>query len=166
MPFGAASSGGVFGRMADAFSSILDSKGFGPSQNWVDSFVFFSYPIFSDSQVPSFTYSLTEIYNLATYLGWPWKDSKTEPFLSHFKYLGFIWSLSDKTVGISAEKKEHYLLKLTPWIPGQKFSRKDTESILGTLVHCLLALPDGRSQLPILSCFTSSFNHFTSTFIC
>ena len=144
-PFGAASSGGVFGRMADAFSSILDSKGFGPSKNWVDNFVFFRYPISSDSHVPSFTYSLTEIYDLAAYLGWPWKDSKTKPFLSCFKYSGFIWSLSDKTIEIPAEKKECYFLKLAPWIPGQKFSRKDTELILGTLVHCSLALLDGRS---------------------
>ena len=124
VPFGAASSGGVFGRMADAFSSILNSKGFGPSKNWVNDFVFFRYLISSDSQVLSFTYSLTEIYNLAAYLGWPWKDSKMKSFSSHFKYLGFIWSLSDKTIEIPAEKKEHYLLKLAPWIPGQKFSRK------------------------------------------
>ena len=41
--FGAMSSRGVFGKMADAFSSILNSKGFSPFKNWVDDFVFFRY---------------------------------------------------------------------------------------------------------------------------
>ena len=36
---------------------------------------------------------------------------------------------------ISDDKKTRYLSKLEPWVTGQKFSRKDAESILGTLVH-------------------------------
>jgi hypothetical protein len=84
----------------------------------------------------------------------------------HFRYLGFLWSLSAKTVEIPPEKKTHYLTKLLPWNPDQKFSRKDTESLLGTLVHCFLALPNGRSCLSALSHFAASFNHFSSTFIC
>jgi hypothetical protein len=113
-PFGAASSGGVFSKMADAFSSILKYKGFGPSKNWVDYFVFFRYPISLISSSSSFSYSLADIYALASQLGWPWKDSKTKPFSLHFKYLGFSWSLSAKTVKILPEKKAHYLAKLLP----------------------------------------------------
>jgi hypothetical protein len=163
-PFGATSAGGVFGRVADAKSAILASKGLGPSKNWVDDFAFFRFPISSDSGLFLFSYSLSDIYALADLLGWPWKHSKTRPFDTIFKYLGFIWDLSKKTVQIPDPKKQRYLAKLEPWTAGKKFSRKDAESILGTLVHCSLAVPDGRSRLPALSRFTASFNFSSSPF--
>ena len=163
-PFGATSAGGVFGRVADAKSAILKSKKIGPSKNWVDDFVFFRFPI-TLLPNPAFSYSLTDIYTLAKRLGWPWKESKTRPFSSEFKYLGFLWDLSTKTVQIPEQKKLRYLEKLEPWRSDRKFSRKDTESVLGTLVHCSLALPDGRSHLPSLSRFASSFNFLSSPFI-
>jgi hypothetical protein len=154
----------VFGRVADAKSSILVSKGLGPSKNWVDDFVFFRFPISITSGVPLFSYSLSDIYSLAEQLGWPWKKAKTRPFNPQFKYLGFIWDLSTKTVQIPDAKKISYLTKLQPWTSGQKFSKKEAESVLGTLVHCSLAIPDGRSRLPSISRFSSSFNHLSSPF--
>jgi hypothetical protein len=163
-PFGATSSGGVFGRVADAMSAILTSEHLGPSKNWVDDFVFFRFPISVDCGRPLFTYSLSDIYNIASRLGWPWKRSKTKPFAPQFKYLGFIWDLSAKTVQIPEEKKLHYLAKLAPWTPDHKFSRKDTESVIGTLVHCSLAVPDGRSRLPAIIRFATSYNYSSSPF--
>ena len=163
-PFGATSAGGVFGRVADAKSAILKSKDIGPSKNWVDDFVFFRFPI-SLLPSPVFSYSLVEIYSLAKRLGWPWKESKTRPFAKEFIYLGFTWNLSTKTVQIPEKKKLRYLEKLEPWQNGRKFTKKDVESVLGTLVHCSLAIPDGRSRLPSLSRFATSFNYLSSPFI-
>jgi len=155
----------VFGRVADAKTAILASKHIGPSKNWVDDFVFFRFPILSlNPGPPSFSYSLSDIYDLAARLGWPWKRSKTRPFAPQFKYLGFIWDLITKSVQIPDDKKLRYLSKLEPWTQGQNFSRKDAESVLGTLVHCSLALPDGRSRLPSISRFTSSFDYASSIF--
>ena len=165
-PFGATSAGSVFGRVADAKSAILASKDFGPSKKWVDDFVFFRFPTAITSNVPSFSYSLSNIYDLATQLGWPWKLSKTRPFAPEFKYLGFTWNLTNKTVQIPNDKKTHYLEKLRPGTEGQNFSRKDVESVLGTLVHCSLAIPDGRSHLPSISRFAASFNHLSSPYTC
>ena len=68
-PFGTVSSGGIFGRVANAMTAILASKGFGPSENWVNDFVFFRFPTLHDP--PSFSYSLSDIYDVAAYLGWP-----------------------------------------------------------------------------------------------
>ena len=163
-PFGATSAGGVFGRVADAKSAILDLKKLSPSKNWVDDFVFFRFPLSITSGFPTFSYSLSDIYDLAEQLGWPWKVSKTRPFATEFKYLGFMWDLSAKTVQIPAPKKLRYLSKIQPWSANQKFSKKDVESVLGTLVHCSLALPDGRSHLPSLSRFAASFNYTPSPF--
>ena len=89
----------------------------------------------------------------------------TNPFAFCFKYLGFTWDLSAKTVQVPKSKKEHYLLKLRPWAHGQKFSRKDAESLLGTLIHCLLAVPDGCLCLPTISRFVISFNYASFSFI-
>lgn len=164
-PFGATSAGGVFGRVADAKTAILKSKNIGPSKNWVDDFVFFRFPVLTSLNPPSFSYSLSDIYDLALQLGWPWKLSKTRPFATTFKYLGFLWDLSAKTVQIPADKKLRYLSKLEPWTRERKFSKKDAESVLGTLVHCSLAIPDGRSHLPSFSRFTISFNYSSSPFI-
>jgi hypothetical protein len=165
VPFGGTSSGGVFGRVADAKSAILKSKDLGPSKNWVDDFVFFRFPLFPGIDPPLFSYALSDIYTLADHLGWPWKLSKTRPFASEFKYLGFTWDLVAKTVQIPEPKKIRYLAKLESWVVGLKFSRKETESVLGTLVHCSLAVPDGRSRLPSLSRFAASFNFSSSSFI-
>ena len=126
---------------------------------------FFRFPLVPPLDPPTFSYSLSDIYSVAKRLGWPWKESKTRPFALEFKYLGFIWSLPEKTVQIPESKKLRYLLKLEPWRDGQKFSKKDTESVLGTLVHCSLAVPDGRSRLPSIARFAASFNHFSSPFV-
>jgi Reverse transcriptase-like len=164
-PFGATSAGGVFGRVADAKSAILSSKKLGPSKNWVDDFVFFRFPLFVGPDPPVFPYSLSDIYTLAKRLGWPWKESKTRPFASEFKYLGFVWDLSSKTVQIPTAKKLRYLSKIQPWCANQKFLKKEVESVLGTLVHCSLAIPDGRSHLPSISRFAASFNFLSSPFV-
>lgn len=83
---------------------------------------------------------------------------QNKAFCFTFYILGF--SL-DKTVQIPEYKKAQYLSKLEPWTAGQKFSKKDAESILGTLVHCSLAVPVGRSHLH----FMASFNFFSSSFV-
>ena len=114
---------------------------------------------------PVFSYSLIDIYSLANQLGWPWKESKTRPFSNEFRYLGFLWNLAEKTVQIPEPKKTRYLGKLESWKKDQKFTKRDVESVLGTLVHCSLAVPDGRSRLPSLSRFATSFNYLASPYI-
>lgn len=170
-PFGAVSSGGVFGHIADALMAIFRAHDISPAVNWVDDFLFFIFPINTDfseddnNWEPIFPYSLNTIFTITKNLGWPWKNSKTRPFNSSFKYLGFHWDLQNKTVEIPKEKKTRYLTKLEAWIPGKKFTRCEAESILGTLVHCSLALPTSRCHLSALSRFAASFTHTSSLFI-
>jgi hypothetical protein len=170
-PFGTSSAGFAFGRVADAMMAIMRSRNIGPAKNWVDDFVFFRSPVapeLSTSPQPSaactYPYDLDTIESITQPLGWPWKHSKTKPFNSTFTYLGFLWDLTAKCVQIPDKKKVKYLNRLTPWVEGTKFSRKEAESILGTLVHCALAIPDGRSRLPSLSRFAASFNGSCSNF--
>lgn len=163
-PFGASSSGGVWGQLADAMTAILISRNIGPIKKWVDDFLFLRYPNTTLPGRHTFTYDLETIHTTAREFGWPWKPSKTKPFASTFKYLGFRWSLIDKSVEIPEDKKERYLQKLAGWGPKRKVSLKEAESLLGTLAHCTFAVPDGRSHIPALSRFTASFSHTKSNF--
>jgi len=154
--------------VADAKSAICDALGYGPNLNWVDDFLFFrllSHDTDAISNTEFHSYTLEDLYNLADQLGWPWKESKTRPFSSSFRYLGFNWDIPSRRVSIPDEKRHRYLTKLSTWVHGTKFTRKEAESVLGTLVHCSLVLPSGRSRLPALSHFTASFNHSPSSFI-
>ncbi len=56
-------------------------------------------------------------------------------------------------------KKLKYIRKLEPWQhTPNKFTLHNAQSLLGTLVHCTLAITDGRSRLPALTRFVSSFS--------
>ncbi|CAK5271678.1 unnamed protein product [Mycena citricolor] len=161
-PFGFTSSGGIFGRVADAMAAIYRAKGIGPLKKWVDDFVFFCFPLHgSPSPNP---YSLSDIYDVAKDLGWLWKQSKTHDFASEFIYLGFHWNITDKLVSIPDGKKSKYIARLLLWTPDASFTVKEAKSLLGTLVHCSLALPEGKSRLPAISKFAASFAHTRSPF--
>jgi hypothetical protein len=154
--------------VADAKSAICDALGYGPNLNWVDDFLFFrllSHEAGAITVSGFHSYTLDDLYKIATQLGWPWKGSKTRPFSTFFRYLGFDWDIPSKRVSIPDEKRTRYLTKLSPWVCSNKFTRKEAESVLGTLVHCSLVLPNGRSRLPALSHFAASFNYTSSPFI-
>lgn len=144
-PFGATSSGGVFGRLADTMASIIRFHTASECINWVDDFVFFRSPTLplASHPDPLYHYDLSLIQQLAVQLGWPWKPAKTQPFNSVSRYLGFTWDLDSKSVHIPEDKRKKYISKAEAWLARKNHSRKEVESILGTLVHCSLALPDG-----------------------
>jgi len=153
--------------------AILRHRNIGPAKNWVDDFVFFRSPSLPTSSPPLptsttllYPYDIDTIDSIAQPLGWPWKHSKTRPFDSTFTYLGFLWDLVAKSIQIPNKKKSKYLAKLDSWVNGNKFTRKEAETILGTLVHCSLAVPEGRLRLPSLSRFSASFTGARSSFIC
>lgn len=152
--FGAASSSGLWGRLADAFRALFIFTFPGcDSINWADDFTFWRY------RDPAGAYGIVEedIYAFALRLGWPWSRKKTKDFSHRFVYLGFTWDLHAKTVEITSAKKTKYLTALSRWVPGFKCTQNDVQSMLGKLVHCSLVLPQGRSRLPLLSRFCAAF---------
>ena len=162
-PFGTASSGGVFGSIADAMRSILTARNMSPVRNWVNDFVFFRSPNTHNNSTP--TYSLDDIYSLGDRLGWPWKRSKTRPFANTFIYLGLLWDLSAKTVTLPEAKRLRYLNRLLPWLDRISVDMVTAQHLLGTLNHCTLVIPSGRSYTPRLSTFTASWNFLKSPYI-
>jgi hypothetical protein len=161
VPFGAASSNGLFARCGDAMALIYDRLGFGTIHKWVDDFLFIQFPPGSHTlAVESSKFaSMEAVYQVAESLGWPWKHTKTKPFASSFAYLGFSWDLESKWVSLPDQKRQKYLNRIKEWIMSAKSSLVDTERLVGCLVHCALVVPDGRPHLRALIAFTASFPH-------
>jgi len=55
------------------------------------------------------------------------------------------------------QKKIKFVEHLAPWVKGALVTRHDCEVVIGTLNHCSLIIPDGRSQLPSLYRLSGSF---------
>ncbi|KAB5590210.1 Reverse transcriptase (RNA-dependent DNA polymerase) domain-containing protein [Ceratobasidium theobromae] len=154
-PFGAASSNGIFGRCGDAMQMIL-SISLGLSvRKWVDDFIIFRPP----PDLPGGSTSIEDIYSIAAPLGWPWKSSKTCPFADTFTFLGFRWSIPDRTVDIPLAKRQKYVARLHAWVDAGRSTLADTQQLTGTLIHCTHVIPDGRAWLAGLFRFCATFPH-------
>ncbi|KDN36647.1 hypothetical protein RSAG8_10689, partial [Rhizoctonia solani AG-8 WAC10335] len=157
VPFGAASSNGIFGRCGDAMIRVSTSLGFRPVVKWVDDFLYFRSP--SHPHPPAFAYTEADVLSLGAHLGLPWKASKTKPFAESFRYLGFDWSTVQLLVTIPPEKCAKFITKISAWLQGGPATLRATESILGSLIHCALVVPLGRSRVAGIARFTGTFSH-------
>lgn len=159
--FGIRSAPGLFGNIADALVKIFLFFGVEAVLKWVDDFIFFRYPkhcLADGSYVYSYDASL--VWSIAETLGWPWAPKKFKDFDFIFTYIGFLWSLTDRTVELPDEKKAKYLARLQPWLtPHAKMSMSEAETLIGTLNHVCLVVPAGRAYLTKLYAFRSSFKH-------
>jgi hypothetical protein len=146
--FGASPSPGIFGRVADALVQIFLTRGIEAVIKWVDDFIFLRYP---SRRLPNgthdFTYSADRIWEIADELGWPWAPAKFVDFATSFNYIGFLWNLSAKLVELPEKKKQKYLERLSSWTHKSTHTLKEAESIIGTLNHVCLVVPEGRSRL-------------------
>ncbi|CEL58537.1 hypothetical protein RSOLAG1IB_12143 [Rhizoctonia solani AG-1 IB] len=160
VPFGAGSSNGIFARCGDSMALMYARRGFGHILKWVDDFLFIQFPPNSSGGVnPEIFSSVDAIYKFADRLGWPWKRSKTAPFDSVFTYLGFLWDISARRVSIPCKKREKYHARIQSWLSSPKVTLRDTQTLIGSLVHCALVVPEGRPKLAGLIAFSASFSH-------
>lgn len=126
--------------------------------------MFFRYPL-QDTIPLRFSYDESLIWSTAAHLGWPWAPDKFCPFSETFKYIGFKWSLARRTIALPSEKCQKYKAKLDEWSTASSLSLKSTESLIGTLNHACLVIPQGRSHLPALYAFRASFPTNSSRFL-
>lgn len=68
-----------------------------------------------------------------------------------------MWNLAAKTVVLPDDKCSKYAVKLAPWFKGALVTRKDCDSVIGTLNHCSLVIRDGCFHLPSFYKLASSF---------
>jgi hypothetical protein len=163
--FGASSSPGIFGRLADLFVHLLKFFSVEDILKWVDDFVFFRYPSGRIGGKLTYKYNERIFIDIAEELGWTWEMDKHTPFSPYFTYLGLDWDITEKTVTLPTKKKEKYLRKLENWKQGALVSWKEVENIVGTLNHCTLVVTKGRSRLVTLYKFAASFKRAANKFI-
>jgi hypothetical protein len=87
---------------------------------------------------------------------------KHSPFASCFTYLGMTWDLDNKKVFFAQKKKNWYLRKIAHWEVGLPITRKEVESVIGTLNHCSLILVAAHTHLLSLYEFVRRFNSKSS----
>lgn len=167
LDFGASPSPGIFGRIADAMVVIFLFRGIQAVLKWVDDFIFFRYPKgrTKDGEF-IYAYDASLIWSIADKVGWPWARKKFVDFASKFTYIGFDWDLVAKDVQLPEKKKEKYRAKLEPFLTkGSMMTRKEIDSLAGTLNHVCLVSVEGRSRMPSLYKMRASFKEDTPPFV-
>jgi len=171
VPFGAGSAHGLQGEVGDATVDIFYSLRIHPVIKWVDDFNIFRFPSlagpYTSTEFPSlrYEYDLPLIKFLTAPLGIPWHREKGQDFSSQFPYLGFQWDLTHKTVSIPEKKRIKHHFRLINFIAKcqlHQVLRKDVETINGSLAHLSFVHLRGRSRLPSLFQWLTTFpNEFT-----
>lgn len=155
IPFGAASSNGIFGQCGDAIQHILGILLRCTTLQWVDDFVIIRLP----PDTPGGHTSESDVYAIVHHLGWPGKVSKTKPFSLSFTYLGFQWDIPRRTVTVPASKCEKYVNKIHTWLANNLVSLCDTQQLIGSPGPLCIVITDCRAWLAGLMCFCASFSH-------
>jgi hypothetical protein len=158
--FGCTSGPGIFGRVGDAIVKIFHFHGITDLIKWVDDFVFFRYAFYNKSSREwAYKYDASLIWRVAEVLGWPWAHAKFFDFTYFFSYVGFVWDLDQKVVYLASEKCQKFIDRLIPWVANTMVTKNDCDVLVGTLNHCALILPDGRSHLPSFYRLSGSFKN-------
>ena len=152
LPFGLASSAGVFGSVADLLVAVYDhSKLFGPMVKWVDDF----FPI----RLPYQSWTESDFMMFTSRFGVPWSLKKLRPLRAVQRYIGFDWDLSRKAVSLPLDKLASMRELVALWLSeNHKVSHKDTLVLHGRLVFVASIFHLIRPYLPSLIHFASSFH--------
>jgi hypothetical protein len=154
--------------VADFVIEVLDHLDFGPGIKWVDDVAEFSFPngggTLVDGVTTPFTYpyEIEDIMAATECLGVPWHKEKLQPFGPLLTYLGFLWDIPSKSVSLPEPKRLRFKEKVDSFVgaySNARAPRKEAMSLHGSLSHIAFVYPRGRSYLPNLSSFVSSFGH-------
>ena len=146
----------------DATIDILEAKGLGEWEKWVDDAVCIRKPVGQAGGTWVYTFNIQDIFNATVPLGVPWKASKCFDFGFDVTYLGFLWDLTQKQVSLPDEKRLKYLAKVEAFFAkvnaGEPVTQEECMAVNGTLSHITFIYPQGRAYLPSLSSFISTFH--------
>jgi hypothetical protein len=160
--FGVASCPGTFEKPNRVFVIICWKKGFGWIIYWVDDLVFVRSPI-NDRAPWRFTFELQEVLDLASYLGIPLAAEKIVPFSNKTRYIGFDWYWETKEVCLPESKRIALSEKLATASSNPSTTIKLLQSIIGSLGHASMVIPEGpantRGLHKLLSTMSSSVSN-------
>ena len=151
LPFGLASSAGIFGWVADLLVDLYVHSGqFGPLVKWVDDFF--------AVRLPHQSWTETDFTSHTAMFGVPWSLKKLRALNVIQWYIGFDWDLTTKSVSLPEEKKNSILTLITLWLASNgRFTVKDAQSLHGKLVFIASIFYLIRPYLPSIVHFAESF---------
>ena len=152
--------------IANAVVDIWRAEGVSPVLKYEDNLKVFRIP----SQAGSFpdgnffyNYDREEMLRRIHPLGVPWHDEKGDDhFLFITTFIGFRWDIPQKLVTLPEEKRLKFHERVRRFLNDFKHRPchlLDVEKIHGSLCHVAFVYMDGRSRLPSLSNFASSFHN-------
>ena len=182
-PFGAACASSNAGMIANAVVDIWKAEGVFPIPKYEDDLKVFRIPsstsTFHDGNF-SYDYDRSEMLRRIAPLGVPWHDEKGDDhFLFVTTFIGFRWDIPRKLVSLPDDKRLKFHERVRRFLndfqglpclfffvdfshlsfEGRPCHLLDVEKIHGSLCHVAFVYLDGRSRLPSLSNFASSFHN-------
>ncbi|KAF5339341.1 hypothetical protein D9611_009804 [Ephemerocybe angulata] len=167
-PFGATASESNSGQVSKAVLGIWRAKGIGPNGKWSDDIYNFNYPASGSGSVKDpyvYPYDENDVLSAVAATGMPFHPftKKGQPFDTTFDYVGMVWDLSAKTVGVREEKRRKFLFRSEVFLDAAEngvVTEEECMKIHGSLCHLAFVYRLGRSHLSSLSSFISRFNDY------
>jgi hypothetical protein len=164
-PFGAACASSNAGMIANAVVDIWDAEGVHPVAKYEDDLKIFRVPtptgLFTDGGY-RYGYDRAEMLRRISPLNVPWHDEKgDDSFTFTTTFIGFFWDIPNKLVSLPEPKRQKFHERVRRFLASfrnQPCKLLDVEKIHGSLCHVAFVHLDGRSHLPSLSNFASSFH--------
>jgi hypothetical protein len=161
VPFGLGSAHGCLGMVVDAAMDIWEAvsrRGL-RAKKWVDDVVAAQVPRTDEAPLTK-----AGALGLLAPLRIPWHPDKGQEFADEVDYLGFHWSLADKTVALPDSKRVKFKGRTDMLLlrgSGGSVTAHDAQVLMGSLNHITFVIPEGRSYLPGLSAFFAGFGPIT-----
>jgi hypothetical protein len=164
-PFGAAAASSNAGMIGNAIVDIWQAEGVKPILKYEDDLKIFRYPVdagtFQQDEF-KYEYDRNEALSRISSLHVPWHKDKGDLVFSFItNFIGFRWDLPGKLVSLPTDKRLKFHNRVRNFLDrfsGHRCSLLDVQKIHGSLCHIAFVYVQGRSRLPSLSNFISSFN--------
>ena len=142
LPFGLRSAPKIFNAVADALEWCIKARGVAHVRHYLDDFAVIGSPN-SDECMQA----LSTLRGVCKALGVPLAEHKTEGPATRITYLGIDIDTQAGQLSLPAEKLERLQSLLTSWGDRKGCSKKELESLIGTLNHACKVVRPGRSFL-------------------
>jgi hypothetical protein len=148
-PFGCSSASSNAGMISNAAVDIWEAQGVYPIMKYEDDLCVFRFPTTGgppSNEPYSFAYDRISALSLVKDLNIPWHPEKGQDFDETFKYIGFLWNITARTVSLPEEKRLKFLDRTRNFISAFQAQRcvvRDVMKIHGSLCHIAYVYPEG-----------------------
>ena len=142
LPFGLRSAPKIFSALADALAWVLHSKGVIHQLHYLDDFLLLGAP-----NSPECSEALQRTYCICSELGVPLASHKTEGPSCQLTFLGIHIDSIGMQLSLPPDKLACTIATVQSWSRRKVASKRELQSLIGTLIHAATVVPHGRTFL-------------------